>query len=138
MFRWVLLGVLLVAPGCSGDRGSPQLRRTAEELHASGMQAFAERDFARAFDDLGQAAQGGLNADLYAEVLVHHAVAAAHLDRLDVAQQDIEILEQGAPNMGQVLAAKSFIARRLGNAEVAQQYWNQARRIDPKVKQFGK
>ncbi|QDU55457.1 hypothetical protein [Aeoliella mucimassa] len=137
LFLCIAFVSLMSFIGCSGDAGDPNLRRSAEELHASGLQAFEQGDYQKAFDDLGMAAKGGLNPDLYSEALVYHAVAAVHLNQLDVAQADFEILDQGATNMDEVLAAKSFWAEKQGNKAQAKQFMQQAKQIDRQVKSFG-
>lgn len=135
-----LIVVLLAAGatlGCyGGDAGDPNLRRTSEESLTAGLEAMEAGNHDQAFELLGQAIQGGLNADMYSEALVHHAVAAAHLGKFDEAENDFEMLDQGATNMDEVLAAKSFLRGKQGKKATAKSLMQQARRLNPRVKAF--
>ena len=128
---------LLMLVGCSGDAGDPNLRKLAEELKVSGIEAYSQGNYQQAFDELGTATKGGLNPDLYSEALVYHAAAAIQLDKFDVAQADFELLDQGATNEDQVLAAKSFLAAKQGNKAQAKQLMQQAKRLNRNIKPFG-
>jgi Tfp pilus assembly protein PilF len=133
----IVLLLLATMPGCSGgDAGDPDLRRTAEQSLTEGRDALAAGDYQQAFDRLSEAAKGGLNADLYSEALVLHAVAAGHLGKFDLAENDFEVLEQGATNMADVLAAKSFVRGKQGNAAESKALLTQARKLNPRVKAF--
>ena len=121
---------------CSGDAGNPDMRQSAEKALQDGRSALEQGQFEQAFVYFGQATEGGLNADLYSDALVHHAVAAIHLEKFDEAQADFERLDQGATNMDQVFAAKSFLALKQGKKTEASRYWQQAVRANPKVKKY--
>jgi tetratricopeptide (TPR) repeat protein len=131
-----IAAVSLCLLGCSGDAGNPDLRKSAEQALVDGRAAFDQGQFDQAYEQLGLAIQGGLNADLYSEALVRHAVAAIHLGKFEDAQADFERLDQGATNMDQVFAAKSFLALKQGNKPEANRLWQQAVRENPKVKKY--
>lgn len=136
---WVVPCIALLGiTGCSsGDAGNPELRRSAEESQQQGIELVEQGDYQGAYDELSTAITGGLNADLYSEALVYHAVAATHLGKFEEAQKNFETLEQGATNLDEVFAAQSFFHLKQGNQSEAKKYWNQARRINPRVKKFG-
>lgn len=136
--KWTvkLLPALVVAAGCSGGREDPGLRRSAEESFRAGRDALQSGSHEEALALLGQATQGGLNADLYGKALVLHAVAAGHLGKFDLAEEDFEILDQGATNIDEVLAAKSFVRGKQGNKAESRSLMQQARKVNPKVKGF--
>ncbi|MCO6047604.1 hypothetical protein NG895_27175 [Aeoliella sp. ICT_H6.2] len=133
----ILVATLAACAGCSGDAGNPDLRKSAEAALESGKEAFDQGQFDQAYEMLSQATQGGLNADLYSEALVYHAVAAIQLAKYDEAKADFDILDQGATNMDEVLAAKSFLAAKQGNKSQASRLMSEAKRLNPKVKKFG-
>lgn len=135
-FVIMLVTVFGVCAGCSGDAGSPDLRKSAEESLVSGKQAVEQGQYDQAYELLSQATKGGLNADLYSEAMVLHAVAAIHLEKFDEAKADFEILDQGATNMDEVLAAKSFLAAKQGKKSQANRLMSEAKRINPKVKKY--
>lgn len=136
IYGFLLAAVALCQMGCSGDAGNPDLRKSAEQALTDGRAAFDQAQYDQAHEQLGLAIQGGLNADLYSDALVHHAVASIHLDKFDEAQADFEQLDQGATNMDQVFAAKSFLALKQGKKAEANRFWQQAVRENPKVKKF--
>jgi tetratricopeptide (TPR) repeat protein len=136
VFGLLIAAFFLCHAGCSGDAGNPDLRLSAEQALADGRAAFDQGQYELAHQHLGEAIKGGLNADLYSDALVHHAVAAIHLGRFDEALADFERLDQGATNMDQVYAAKSFLALKQGNKTEANRLWQQAVQANPKVKKF--
>lgn len=130
---------MLLLGGCSDGPSADVIegRQAAEAALTAGNQAFEAGNFDAALAELSKAVESGfLNADLYSGGAVKLAVVQAAKGDFAAADALLDDLERGAPNMDEVLAARSFVLRKLGKRNEAKAAWVEARRINPAVKEF--
>jgi Tfp pilus assembly protein PilF len=130
--------VACAALGCGSTSTEVVRSREASAAAANeGMQAFAARDYATAAAKLSAAIEGGgLNADSYSTAAVRLAVAYAQQGQFAEAEALLTKLEQGAPNVDEVLAARSLVFKKQGKLAESRAALAQARRLNRFVKEF--
>jgi tetratricopeptide (TPR) repeat protein len=120
--------------------GSSEVIETRENAYAAvaaGDQAFQSRDYATAAERYAVAVNGGgLNPDAYASAAVKLAVSYGALKKFDEAHAMLDKLEQGAPNLDEIHAARSFVLKKQGKAAEARAAFAKARRINPRIQEF--
>jgi tetratricopeptide (TPR) repeat protein len=138
--RWPPLTSLLfaLAIGCSSAADSrTEVRRDAHAAFAAGEQALGAGNYEQALDELSAAvAAGGLNPDAFAAAELQMALALGGLGRYAEAYERLDRLEAGAPNVDEVLAARSAVLAREGKAAEAQAALAKARQINRDVRTF--
>jgi len=134
-----LLMCLTCFCGCNGGT-SAELTGTrvhAQKSYSDGAEAFANRNYVAAEDNLAAAYEsGGLNLDMLCDAGVKLAVCRSASGRFDEAHQLLDSLEHGAPNMDEVYAARSYILRKQGKRTEALAAWNDARQLNRGVPEF--
>jgi len=131
----VVGGMLL---GC-GDKTqkTAERREVAGQAYDEALDAFQNRDFAGARELFTQAIEvDALHGDRIAPAHIMRAVSAAHEGDFAAAHDDLDRMEGGAPEMDQVHAARSFVFAQEGKANEARAAWNEARKFNPRVRQF--
>ncbi len=139
MNRIFLLTLLASFCGCSGSgtTETEDKRQTAAAAYENAQTAFTSKDYAKAKEAYDIALKGGLYSDLIGPARVRQAVCLAELGDIDGAMQEIIALEGGAPNIDEVLSAKSYILAKQGKAAESKAAWAQAIKINRNVKKFG-
>jgi tetratricopeptide (TPR) repeat protein len=123
--------------GCSGSSDLAQSRETAYAAVREGQTAFDARDYATAVAKLAPAvASGMLNVDVYCQATVELAIAYAADGKYDEALAALDKLTAEAPNQAEILAARSFVFKKQGKAREAAAAWQQARKLNPRIKEY--
>ena len=78
-------------------------------------------------------ASGGLNPDLYVDVLLQRAVCRANLSDFENAHADLDMASQGAASVERVHVARAFVFQSQGKIDDANEQMSLAREIDPSV-----
>lgn len=125
--------------GCGGASSnvSEGTRQSAAEAYESAQTAFGSKDYTAAKESYDNALKGGLYSDLIGPARVRLAICMAETGDVEGAMQEIIALEGGAPNIDEVLAAKSHILAKQGKAAESKAAWAQAVKINRGVKKFG-
>jgi tetratricopeptide (TPR) repeat protein len=127
----LLLAVL--AAGCSGG-AHPEQIASAEAAYTTGIEAFDAGRYDEAAQRLSEALDGGgLNADMYSDAHLHRALARMELQDYAAAMQDLDVLEQGAPDLDRVYRARAQVYLKQGDREQAAEAFHQARNINPAI-----
>jgi len=135
----VLFLAMAICVGCGGGTSSGLVdrRQQAQQYFDQGQEDFDNGDFQSAREHFDQAITGGgLHPDIYTEAHIMRAVCAAHESDFAAAHEDLDKMEQGAPDPDRIFAARSFVFAKEGKMNESRNLWNQARRINPRVRQF--
>jgi len=126
---------LAAAVGCCGAGGmSEKTVADSESALTQAEEAFEAGNFQQAVDNYTNAIEGGgLRSEMLAEAYIHRAMAHAELGAFDAAQADLEIAEQGAPQMDAVYAARGYVLLKQGDKEQAREQYRLARSINPQI-----
>ena len=124
--------------GCSSPADKLEdVRRTAQEEFDAAMTAFNARDYAAAETKLAAALKlGGLYPDLYCEAAVKQAVCWAAAGKTTEAMSELDRLEQGAPNLDQIYAARSYVLAKQGKVAESRAALAKARQLNRTVSEF--
>jgi len=130
--------VVIFVAGCGSSSSElAEKRVNAYEAAANGDKAFESRDYAVAAEHLAAAVNGGgLNPDAYADAAVKLAVCYAATGKISEANEMLDKLEKGAPNLHQVYAARSFVLKKQGKAAESRAELIKAKRRNPAVQEF--
>lgn len=130
--------VACTSSGCgSASKEAAKSRETSAAAAAEGLKAFESHDYAAAASKLAAAIDGGgLNADSYSAAAVRLAVAQAQQGQLAEADALLTKLEQGAPNVDEILAARSFLLKKQGKLAESRTALAKARQINRSVTEF--
>lgn len=133
----LLLIALAFTPGCGGSTGDSGSRQTAAQAAETARQEFDQRNYAAAAEHFTQAIDaGGLNSDLYVDAVLRRAVCYGAEGKFDEALADLSKIEQGAPNLDQLLAARAFVLKKMGKTVEANAAMAKARQINRTIKEF--
>jgi lipopolysaccharide biosynthesis regulator YciM len=129
---------IISALGCGGTSESLVVsRETASAAVNEGQAAFDNRDYAAAADKLGIAVNSGmLNADIYSDAAVKLAVSYGATGKYNEALTLLTSMEQGAPNLDQVFAARAFVLKKQGKVAEANAAMARARQHNRMIKEF--
>jgi Tfp pilus assembly protein PilF len=124
--------------GCGGgSKQAASRREQAAALAGEGLTAFDNRDYATAIAKLSDPVEnGGLNVDAYCSAAVKLAVAYAHEGKYAEAETLLAKLEQGAPNLDQIYAARAFLLTKQGKAADARTALAKARQFNRTIQEF--
>jgi len=129
--------VIVALVGCGGSKEIADRRAQASALADEGLAAFQNRDYATAIAKLSDPVEhGGLNVDAYCDAAVKLAVAYAHEGKYAEADALLTKLEQGAPNLDQIFAARSFLLKKQGKAADSRVMLAKARQINRTIQEF--
>jgi tetratricopeptide (TPR) repeat protein len=132
-----VFAALWLLAGCGGQTEVVNTRQNAYAAAAQADQAFQSRDYATAAERYAVAVNGGgLNPDAYASAAVKLAVSYGALKKFDEAHAMLDKLEQGAPNLDEINAARSFVFKKQGKAAEARAAFAKAKRFNPRVQEF--
>ena len=101
------------------------------EAFAKDQHEEANKAFTAAID------RGGLAVDQFVDAHVRRAVSRAKLGNAAGAHADLDVVEQGAPNLDVVYAARAFVLQSEGKSSEAAAMMSKARARNPDVKAFG-
>lgn len=136
MSRALLLIAVLVAAhlvGCAAQV-DPSRIQTSQEDFDNGMQAFAVDDFDGARDAFTKVINaGGLTPDAIAEAYLLRAEACIRLNDLETARNDLQAVEQAAPDLARWYALVGQLELAAGNLDAGKAAYGEARKIDPKL-----
>jgi tetratricopeptide (TPR) repeat protein len=129
---------MICASGCGGTPTDVVVSREAASAAVNeGLTAFGNRDYAAAADKLGVAVDSGmLNADVYSDAAVKLAVSYGATGKYDEALALLTTMEQGAPNLDQVFAARAFVLKKQGKVAEANAAMAKARQYNRTIKEF--
>jgi tetratricopeptide (TPR) repeat protein len=124
--------------GCGGHTEVVNTRENAYAAVVQADQAFQSRDYATAAERYDVAVNGGgVNPDVYASSSVKLAISHAMLKKFDDAIAVLDKIEQeGAPNLAEIYAARSFILKKQGKAAESRAALAKARRYNPRIQEF--
>jgi len=123
--------------GCGGSSEIADRRQQASALADEGLTAFQNRDYATAVAKLSDPVDhGGLNVDAYCSAAVKLTVAYAHEGKYAEAEALLGKLEQGAPNLDEVYAARAFLLAKQGKAGEARTALAKARQFNRRIQEF--
>jgi Tfp pilus assembly protein PilF len=132
---FVLLQCLMLL-GCGSVAPAPSRQEGAAALQ-SGLDAFAQKNYAAAAESLTNAIGSGvLNTDQYVDATLKRAMAWAAEGKFDEALADLTKLEGGAPNLDQVYAARAFVLKKQGKVAEANAAMAKARQHNRMIKEF--
>jgi Tfp pilus assembly protein PilF len=138
--RFVVLGAVCCVALAGCGRQSKQVasrREQASALAGEGLTAFQNRDFATAIAKLSDPVDhGGLNVDAYCSAAVKLAVAYGHEGKYPEAEALLLKLEQGAPNLDEIYAARAFLLAKQGKAGESRAALAKARQYNRTIKEF--
>jgi len=124
--------------GCNSSGRQASKRELAYRLVQEANAALEKHQYQEARAKFSQAIDtGGLNVDIYINATIQRAICAATLGDFEAAYADLDRMEQGAPNLDVVYAARSFVLAKQGKKKEAKAVWAKARRFNRKVKPFG-
>jgi tetratricopeptide (TPR) repeat protein len=128
----------MLLAGCGSSNSQlAEKRVNAYEAAAKGDEAFQIRDYSTAAERLASAVDGGgLNPDAYAAAAVKLAVCYGATGKFTEANDLLDKLEKGAPNLDQVYAARSFVLRKQGKAAESRAVLAKARRYNRLIQEF--
>lgn len=136
----VLIAVACCVPLAGCGRASKRVahrRAEASQLADEGLAAFDNRDYATAIVKLSDPVDhGGLHGDVYCGVAVKLAVSYAHQGSYPEAEALLAKLEQGAPNLDQIYAARAFLLLKQGKAGDSRAALAKARQYNRSIKEF--
>ena len=126
----------MILLGCGSSASAPSRQEGAAALQ-SGLDAFAQKNYAAAAESLTNAIGSGvLNTDQYVEATLKRAMAWAAEGKYDEAIADLTKLEAGAPNLDQVFAARAFVLKKQGKVAEANAAMAKARQYNRTIKEF--
>ena len=133
-----LLALIISAAGCGNSPELPeQVRVGAQQSLKEGLAAFESRDYATALAKLDEAiASGGVYSGSIVDARVKRAVALAATGDAAAANSELDELEQNAPDLDLIYAARSYILAKQGKAAEARAALAQARRYNRTVQEF--
>jgi tetratricopeptide (TPR) repeat protein len=135
----VLMRMVLVVSiaGCNSSSQLASNREFAYQASRAADIAFESRQYQQARDQFTQAIDsGGLVIDVYVSAVIRRAICSAALDDFSAAHADLDLMEQGAPNLDEVFAARSYVLNQQGKKKAAKAAWAKARQINRGVEQF--
>lgn len=125
--------------GCGGSSPSREgVRKSAKDAFNAAETAFDAKDFSTAEKEYAAALGGGLYIDLIDTARVKQAVSRAELGDLDQAMADLVEMERDAMEMDLVYSAQSYVLAKQGESGKSKAAWKKARRINRRVRTFGK
>jgi Tfp pilus assembly protein PilF len=137
-FVLVLMLALLAGGGCGrSGKQLEQVRVDANQRFREATDAFESKDYATAatkFDEVVE--NGGVNADLYVIAMLKRSLAWAATGNFDQAHAGLDELEAGAPDLDQILAARSTVFAQQGKTSEARAALAKAKRINRRIRAF--
>ncbi len=134
------IGLLLVvgAPilGCGSSARQEQSRETAAQSYQAGITALESRDYNGAVEHLNAALEGGWLGYTTATAYTKRAIAQAALGNYDAAHADLDKAEQGEGASADTYVARTYVFEKQGKQQEAKTAWNQARKLDRRVKKI--
>lgn len=110
------------------------------ELFDEGIQAFEQRDYAKAKESLLSATENGtLRGDFQEAAMVKLALAQTASGDANAGLNTLNTLESNSSYFEDrtgFLAAKSYVLQKQGNRSAASQAWREARSLNPRVRRF--
>lgn len=135
--RYLVYAICTALPllsGCSKGMSESQVAN-AEQAFSQAQAAFEQKDHATALQKYNEAFQaGGLRSDMAAEVYINRAICHAELGNFAAAEADLQIAEQGAPQMDQVHAARGHVLYKKGDKKAAAEHFRTAQRLNPRFR----
>ncbi len=129
--------LVLSIAGCNSSSQLASNREVAYQAFSAADTAFESKQYQEAKDQFTQAIDsGGLIIDVYIDAVIKRAVCSATMDDFAAAHADLDKMEQGAPNLDEVLAARSYVLSKQGKKKAAKAAWTKAKRINRRVKSF--
>jgi len=138
MQQGLVIFVILALVGCGESKQQvAEQRLSAQQAYDQANEAFASQDYQAAKTLYEQAvATGRLFGDLVGTARVKQAICLAKLDDLTAAHAALNELEQGAPNLDEIFAARSYVLAKQGKKKAAKVAWAKARRFNYSVKKI--
>lgn len=128
--------VFAIGCGAPGEQMA-EARISAYQSYDEAEKAFLARDYATAEPKYAAALSGGgLNADLYSDALVKHALCLAVGGKTSEASAALDKLEPEAINLDQIYVARSFIFKKQGKAAESRAALAKARQYNRTVQEF--
>ena len=134
------IGLLLVAGapilGCDSTAKHAQSRETASESYQTGISAFESRDYNGAVEHLTAALESGWLGYTTVSAYTERAIAQAALGNYDEAHSDLDKAEEGEGASLDTYVARTYVFEKQGKQKEAKAAWNQARRLNRRVKRI--
>ncbi len=129
-----LLILSVTFAGCGSASGPSAQAVDASVSAANGFTAIEQEDWEVAEAELTAAIDANiLSGDQYEEALLGRVRARIQNQNLDAAEEDLNLLEEGAAAMDQVLTLKAELLLKRGDAVTAKKTFQLARKINRNV-----
>lgn len=129
-----IVGILILAIlGCSNNTTQETIdqRQAAQQAYDQSLEALARGDIEAAKPLLDKVIElGTLPIDLRCSAYVKRAVCLAISGDFESAHADLDEMEKGAPNMDEVLSARSFVFEKQGKTRESKAAWAKARQLN--------
>lgn len=125
--------------GCGGTSEDViESRKAGQQAYDNALQSMAAKDYAAAKEQLETAIKHGrLQLDVKATAYTKLAACQAATGDISAAHATLDDLQQQAPNMDEVFAARSFVFQQEGKTKQAKAAWAKARRMNRYVEKIG-
>ena len=130
-----VLAVLLAALLAAGCRPPEPPRADSVARYEEGNTQLSAKNVAGAREAFAAGVElGGLRPDVHATAKLRLAYCEACLGNTEAAEQLLDSLEEGSPDLGEVYAMRAFVCRKAGDATKAEAAWAEAQRWNPAVR----
>ena len=134
------IGLLLVAGapilGCDSPAKQAQSRETAAQSYQAGISALESRDYNGAVEHLTAALESGWLGYSTTAAYTKRAIAQAALGNYDEAHSDLDKAEEGEGASAETFVARTYVFEKQGKQKEAKAVWNQARKLNRRVKKI--
>lgn len=129
--RVLLLLVVTFTCGCGPREMSSAVLANSEKSYDKGVELFNSKDLDGAEKELSKAISGGgLDVDRFGDALVKRALCYANQKKFDEAHKDLEVAEQGAPELATVYKTRADVYQMQGDVAKSQEFANKAKATD--------
>ena len=129
-----LWALAVTIAGCGLSSGPSAQALDASVAASNGFAAIEQEDWVAAESELTTAIDANvLSGDQYEEAMLGRARARLQNDKLDAAEEDLRLLEEGAAAMDRVLSLKAELQLKRGDATLAKKTFQLARKINRNV-----
>ena len=130
-----LLALPIAGCGYGTSEDVIEQRQAAQKAYSEALQAIASKDYTAAKTLLDHAIDSGkLHLDVLSPAYVNRAICSAAAGDFAAAHADLDAMEQGAPNLDEIFAARSYVLEKQGKSKEAKAAWSKARRMNRYVK----
>lgn len=133
----VLSALMLPSLGCFVDKTiEANVVADAQAAYDEALVAIEAKDTDAALEQLNIALQpgSGLPGDIHVDARIQRAICLARNEQFEPAHADLDVAAEGAGDMSQVHAARSFVLSKEGKSKESKTEMSKAKKINRSVK----